>query len=104
MVLAKSSDPSPGPAESLQVTKSKIQLCISAFLFFFKDFIFIILNMYMCVYIHVMVCTYECRCPRGSEECVGLPGARVSGSFEPPNMGAGTELMSSARTVHALNC
>lgn len=50
----------------------------------------------------VGVCTHECRCPRSSEDGVGLHGVVVTGNGELFPGVQGTELGSSTKASHAL--
>lgn len=50
----------------------------------------------MCLYTWV-------RCPQRPEDGVGIPVARVIGSYEPPNVGTGTEVRFFARAVLTVN-
>lgn len=43
------------------------------------------------------------RCPQRPEDGVGIPVARVIGSYEPPNVGTGTEVRFFARAVLTVN-
>jgi hypothetical protein len=47
-----------------------------------------------------LVCVQVCRCPQRSEEAVELPGARVSGGCDLPELGVGTGLRSSGRAAN----
>lgn len=39
------------------------------------------------------VCAHKQRCPRRPEEALGFPGAELTGSYEPPDVGARTQTM-----------
>lgn len=54
----------------------------------------------MCIYMNV----YVIACPKKTEEDVRVPGARVAGSYESLDMGAGNHVQSSERAASTLNC
>lgn len=78
---------------SFWATKSNVidiyVLCFTRMFFFFKKQIYYF-KLYVCVYVY-----------RG-QRCQ-VPWSWVTGDAEPPNMGAGSELGSSARTVRAFS-
>lgn len=43
----------------------------------------------MCAYVCVEACAHECRCLSRSEETIRLPGVKVIGSYEQPDVGTG---------------
>lgn len=45
----------------------------------------LVFNLYLCVF----VCSHACGCMQKPLEGVGSSGARVTGSHEPPSVGAG---------------